>query len=385
VRVSIVGAGVSGLFSSYALIKKGIAVDLYEKEAIVGKKLLIAGKSGLNITSDYPKADYPKMYFENSEVFKELLMEFSADDTRAWLRELGFESFVGSSYKVFPKEFKAANLLSKLKKTLLASELFSLKPNSTLVDFDDDFLYFEKEKISYDRAIFALGGATWSDTGSDGKWLSAFERRSIEVIRFSPSNCGFKTKTSTEERIPLKNIAITFKEHTVKGEAMLYNKAIEGGAIYHLSSYIRDEVEQNDYAQVTIDFLPMKNADELIEQLSVNTKNSWANTIRKNIKLEPKLFKIIKKTLSKNEFFNPKVLVETIKNFKLDLSDLNELDKAISSAGGISFNELDRAFRLRKYQKIHICGEMIDWEAPTGGFLIQGCLAIANRVCTELK
>jgi predicted flavoprotein YhiN len=129
----------------------------------------------------------------------------------------------------------------------------------------------------------------------------------------------------------------------------------------------------------------MKNADELIEQLSANTKNSWANTIRKNIKLDPKLFKIIKNTLSKDEFFNPKKLVETIKNFKLDLNDLNDLDKAISSAGGVSFSELDRAFRLKKYKKIHICGEMIDWEAPTGGFLIQGSLAIANRICTELK
>ena len=384
-RVSIVGAGVSGLFLSYVLIKKGIAVDLYEKESTVGKKLLVAGKSGLNITSDYPKADYPKMFFENWRIFKELLEDFSSDDTRAWLEELGFESFVGSSHKVFPKEFKAANLLSKLKKNLLASELFNLKTNSTLIDFDDDFLYFEKERLSYDRAILALGGATWANTGSDGKWLKAFKKRSIDVARFRPSNCGFKTKINSEDRIPLKNIIITFKNYRVKGEAMLCNYAIEGGAIYHLSSYIRDEIDQRGCAQVTIDFLPMKNVDQLIEQLSVNTKNSWANIVRKNIKIDPKLFKIIKNTLSKDEFFTPKVLVETIKNFKLNLTDLNELDKAISSAGGVSFNELDRAFRLKKYEKIHICGEMIDWEAPTGGFLIQGCLAIANRICKEFK
>lgn len=385
--MKIVGAGVSGLFCAYQLIKNGFEVELYEKENSFGKKFLLAGKSGLNVTSNYPKSKFHNMYFENADIFKSLIQEFSVDDTIAWMNELGFECFEGSSFKVFPKEFKSAKILKKIKDFLEASEKFTSFTNHKLIDFDENYLFFENKKIFYKKAIFAFGGASWKTTGSDGVWLSLFKNKSINVTDFDVSNCGFKTSLRLDKRLPLKNIAVTFKDKSLKGEALLCDGSIEGGVIYSLSSFIRESLKQKPVADIFIDFMPNISIEDLHCKLEQReSKKSWSSHLKKNISLDQCILKIITNSLSKEDYFDSKKLVLAIKNFKLSLSQTEDMDKAISVKGGVCFDEVKEDFSLKKFPEIFVAGEMLDWEAPTGGFLIQGCYSISFRiVCSLIK
>lgn len=385
-KVIIVGGGVSGLFCAYQLIKENISVELYEKESTLGKKFLVAGKSGLNITSDYPMEKIHHMYFKNEELFQNLLQDFSPHDTKLWLKELGVKTFTGSSFKVFPNEFKGADLLKRIKDFLFKSKRFELFLNSKLIDFDQQKIYFENKTIEYDKAIFAFGGASWQTTGSDGKWLKTFENKKIKVSSFTPSNCGLKTKLEVQERLPLKNIAIAFEDKKMKGEALLYNKGIEGGVIYHLSSYIRDSFYLNKESKIGIDFFPDLNLEDLIKKLQKRShKKSWSNYLKGMLKIDPRLFELIKGSLSKEDYFDPTKLSEAFKEFNVKIVGIDKIDKAISTDGGVHLSELNEDFSLKSFRNIHLCGEMLDWEAPTGGFLFQGCFAIGYRIVSQIK
>lgn len=384
-KVSIVGGGVSGLFCAYHLVKNQIEVELFEKESSLAKKFLVAGKSGLNITSSSPKELFHNMYFEHSDLFKDLLCDFNADDTINWLKELGHECFVGSSYKVFPKEFKAAKILKDIKDFLQSSNLFELHLLSEFTNLDDQYLIFKDKKIKYEKAIFCLGGASWSKTGSDGKWIDTFKSLKIKCNDFKPSNCSFKTKIKLDDRLPLKNISMSFKDITLKGESLLFNEAIEGGVLYHLSSYIRDEITSNSVATIHIDFKPGVTRERIVDQLqNKKSKTSWSNHIKKVLKLDKDILNFITNTLTKDEYFDVETLANSIKSFSLDLELSNDIDLAISTGGGVSFDSLNSDFSLVSNENVYVCGEMIDWEAPTGGFLIQGCYSIGHRIVQSL-
>ncbi len=385
-NVSIVGAGVSGIFCAYHLVKSGVTVNLFEKETSIAKKFLIAGKSGLNITSSYPMSDFHNMYFENAHLFKRLIADYNPADTIKWLEELGFETFEGSSHKVFPKEFKAAKILKKIKDFLLSSNFCFIHTGKELIDFDNEFLFFkDNSKYTFDYSIFALGGGSWSKTGSSGEWLKIFDDKLIRHREFLPSNCGFKTNININMRLPLKNIALSFGEKTLKGEALLFNNGIEGGVIYHFSSLLRTALSNETAITISIDFKPSMSLDQLIEKLMKRrSKDSWSKHIKKMLNLDKDIMNLIKSTLSKDEYFNVITLGQKIKSFEISLSMNTEMDKAISTAGGVKFSEVSTSFRLLKYPNIYISGEMLDWEAPTGGFLIQGCYSISYRILRDI-
>jgi predicted flavoprotein YhiN len=230
-----------------------------------------------------------------------------------------------------------------------------------------------------------LGGGSWKKTGSDGLWLNTLGANKVLVKELKPSNCGFRTTISLDDRIPLKNISMSFKGITLKGESLIYNHAIEGGVIYHLSSYIRDEIALNSVATVIIDFKPGVTRDKIIELLkNKKSKTSWSNHVNKVLKLDKELLSFITKTLTKNEYFNIEVLTDAVKSFSLNLELSEDIDLAISTGGGVSFDSLNRDFSLLNNECVYIGGEMIDWEAPTGGFLIQGCYSIGHRIVQDI-
>lgn len=389
-KITIVGGGPSGLFCAYQLLKRGYEVDLYDQMSGLGKKFLIAGDGGLNLTHSEDIEKFSGRYGKDEEYFKKLLEDFSPQDLRSWCEELEVKTFVGTSGRVFPEKLKAAEILLNWQKVLKSYPGFNLFLKHRLINVSKDkILTFEAEKeikVLAEKIIFALGGASWEKTGSDGKWKDFFEALGIKVAPFLPMNCGFERPwsgvfVSKVNRTPLKNVTIKLKDQEVRGEVMLTPYGIEGGGIYALSNLIRDYINDQGKCFINLDLKPDFKKDIIIAKIKARKKkDSLSNHLRKSLKLDKAAIVLLRELTDPSKFEDPEYLADQIKNLRLELYSVRPISEAISTSGGVSFTGLSEDLEVISISGMYVVGEMLDWEAPTGGYLLQGCFSTAWRV-----
>jgi uncharacterized flavoprotein (TIGR03862 family) len=396
--VIIIGAGPAGLFSAYQLIKQGIQVALYDHQGGVGKKFLVAGHGGLNLTHSEDLETFTTRYGKDRERFEKYIHEFTPQDLRNWCQELGVETFIGTSGRVFPKKLKSAEILFLWLEKLKSSPLFTLhlKHKLIAIDFKKDLLTFQNQiqenvEVSGDHFILALGGSSWKKTGSDGQWVDQLIQQGIQCIPFEPMNCGFEKGWSPffvkkMDRFPLKNIALHFKGLSLLGEMMITPYGVEGTSIYALSRELREEITRHKKALLHLDLKPEWEVEKVIQVLQ-NRKNqiSLSHHITKGLKLQKGIYTLLKELLPENAFDDEKLLASHIKKLPLTLTGTRPLDEAISTSGGVSWSELTPDLQLKKFPKFFAIGEMLDFDAPTGGYLLQAAFSTAYWAAKKIS
>lgn len=396
--VHIVGAGVAGLFCADQLIKSGYKVTLYDHESGPGKKFLVAGNGGLNLTHSEELDNFVSRYGVHADFFRQALEKFSPSDLRKWCHEMGVETFIGTSGRVFPTKLKAAEILLTLRKRLEECENFTFKLKTKFLSFklEDSQKILQFEGVDgifeqpVERVIFALGGGSWAKTGSDGKWLDSFANIDLVVKELLPMNCGFSKSWSHHlsnkvERIPLKNTTIKFKEIAFKTEVMITDYGIEGTGIYALSHLIRDEILEKGKAVVTFDLRPDLSRDKIEEKLeSKRPKESVANFFRKAFGVSNEILLLLREFVSADKINCPIELTKVMKSMELELTGVRPIDEAISTSGGVSFDQLSDHLEHQSIPGLFFVGEMLDFEAPTGGYLIQAAISTAYLACQKI-
>ncbi len=366
----------------------GAHVTVYDRMPSVGRKFLMAGRGGLNLTHSEPIAKFLTRYGEAEPHLRAAIGSFSPDDLRAWSGQLGQPTFVGSSGRVFPKSFKASPLLRAwLRRLSEAGVEFRLRHRWSGWDGND--LTFETGEgsvvVKADATVLALGGASWPKLGSDGGWADMLKTRGISISPLRPANCGFTVAWSDVFRDkfagqPLKNIALSFSKHSARGEAMIARDGIEGGAVYAMSAALREEILANGEATLRIALLPDIASDKLgVRLAAARGKQTFSNFLRKASALSPAAIGLLQEAAIASDHklaqMTPDELAAFINAMPIKLTGIAPLARAISTAGGIPFAELDKNFMLRKLPGVFIAGEMLDWDAPTGGYLLQASFA----------
>ncbi len=395
-KITIVGGGPSGLFCAYLLLKSGHAIDLYDSSSGLGKKFLIAGNGGLNLTHSEELTSFTTRYGKNEYLFKSLINDFSPSDLRQWCLDLGVETFIGSSGRIFPREMSAGKVLVNWTRELKSHDSFNLFLKHRLVGLDSDKrLIFENEgkevSVMGDTIIFALGGASWKKTGSDGIWKSTVESIGVRVDEFLPMNCGLERAWSeyfkeNNNHTFLKHVEVSFKERKSKGDITLTSYGLEGGAIYALSHFVRDEVLKNGKASISLDLRPALSTEAIKRKLGTRPKKmSLSNHLRKALNFDSYTFTLLKELLEAEDFNDSNLLAKKIKNLEIEVNGFRPLDEAISTSGGVCFSQLSEGMELKAIPGLYFCGEMLDFDAPTGGYLLQGCFSTAWRVAEAIK
>jgi uncharacterized flavoprotein (TIGR03862 family) len=381
----VVGGGPAGLMAAEVLARAGVAVTVYDRMPSAGRKLLMAGRGGLNLTHSEDLERFLTRYAEAEPHLRALIASFAPADLRAWCEGLGQETFVGSSGRVFPKAFKASPLLRAWLQRLEGLGVrLALRHRWQGWDEDGQLIFTDAAgqpaTTKPDATILALGGASWPRLGSDGSWTDLLARRGIAVAPLRPANMGFTLSWSEVVRSrfagePLKRIALTFEDTTVRGEAVVTADGIEGGAVYALSARLRDAIEREGSATLHLDLRPDLTQENLAKRLAAPRKGQSASTfLRKSAGLNPVGIALLREA-SPALPVEPDSLAALIKAVPLSLTGTQPLDRAISSAGGIPFDEVDGHLMLRRMPGVFVAGEMLDWEAPTGGYLLQATFA----------
>jgi uncharacterized flavoprotein (TIGR03862 family) len=385
-NIVIIGAGPAGLMAADVLSVAGMNVDVYEAKPSVGRKFLMAGKGGLNITHSEPMDDFIHRY-DKADWLRPIIHAFDPDAIRKWMASLEVDSFVGTSGRVFPTEMKAAPLLRRW--------LSSLKKRGVRVhcrhywegfsnEGDLCFISDEGEKtVASDATILALGGGSWTSLGSDGVWTAILADKGVKIAPLLPSNCGFKATWSHYMQAylgtPLKNIS-GWAENDVgeksisSSEAVLTTYGIEGGLVYALSRPLREEVIAHGSATLYLDLLPHISEGSLISRLTPSGKQSTDNIWRK-AGLDGVKAALIREVLPKDKWHNPLSVAACVKKYPITLTGMQPIDEAISTAGGVMRDALTDDLMLRALPNVFCAGEMLDWDAPTGGYLLTACFA----------
>lgn len=389
---AVIGGGPAGLIAAETLAaaRAGLEVVVFDHMPTLGRKFLMAGRGGLNLTHSEPLTRFLARYREAAPMLSAAIEAFPPDALRAWCESLGQPVFVGTSGRVFPEAMKASPLLRAWRARLVSLGVrFSLRQR--WIGWDESgALRFEGtggavSTVRPAATILALGGASWPRLGSDGGWADILRARGIAVAPLRPANCGFTVAWSEHLRTrfagtPLKRIALSFGGETVRGEAMITARGIEGGAVYALAAPIRDTLAVGREAVVHIDLRPDLSPAESARRLSVpRRKQSLASFLRKTLGLAPAAIALLHETKGTGLPAEPEALARRIKSVPLRLSAPFPIERAISSAGGIAFAELDEWLMLRRLPGMFAAGEMLDWEAPTGGYLLQACFATGIR------
>ena len=394
-KIIIIGGGPAGLFCSFQLLKFGFEVDLYDQMPGVGAKFIIAGKGGLNLTHSEEIDIFCTRYGKDQKLFKELLEEFSPTSLRAWSEELGVKTFIGTSGRVFPENVSAAQMLSIWLNLLKSNTKFNLFLNHQLINISKEKMLTFKTKnkttqVQASKIIVALGGASYQKTGSNGKWKDIFEKLGIETKPFLPMNCGFerpwsKYFISNVDRRPLKNISVKIENSEVKGEVMLTPYGIEGGAIYAISNVIRNHILKKGKAIITLDLRPDLKIEIIQKKLKTRRhKDSLGNYLRKTLNLDKYIHTLIRELSDSTKLENSEYLASQIKGLDIELFSTRPLSEAISTSGGVCFSSLTDNLEVREIPGLYVAGEMLDFEAPTGGYLLQGCFTTAWRIIKSL-
>ncbi len=377
--VLVIGGGPAGMRAAEVASAAGARVILCDAQSAVGKKFLVAGRGGLNLTHSEPAENFPQRYGAEEERWRDLLAEFSPDDLRAWADQLGTGTYVGTSGRVFPRGQKAAILLRAWVQRLRAAGVrMEMELRLTAVgEGRAEFVRGEQPVAFTARSlVLALGGASWPETGSDGTWPQLLEPRGIAIAPWAPANCGWEVDwpdgfLTIAEGLPLKNLTVSAGDEHVSGELLITRYGIEGGAVYRLGPVLRAQAEP----QILIDLKPQLTAEALTIRLTSGAPLAdWPRTL----KLSPAATALLR-AFAPDDLHDVAGLVRRVKAFPLRLRTPRPIAEAISSAGGIQWSELDAQLMLRKLPGVFVAGEMIDWEAPTGGYLLQGCFSTGTR------
>jgi uncharacterized flavoprotein (TIGR03862 family) len=383
--VVIIGGGPAGLMAAEVLIGHGVKVDVYDSMPSLGRKFLMAGRGGLNLTHSEPFEQFVSRYGNRREIIEPMLKSFGPNELREWASGLGVETFVGTSGRVFPKEMKSSPLLRAwLKRLDEAGVSFHLR-HKWLGWNADKSLKFEtpegEKTIHADAVILALGGGSWAKLGSDGAWVKWLSQAGVKVEALKPSNCGFDVAWSSHfrerfEGQPLKSVVLSFGSFHHQGEFIVTKEGVQGSLVYAASALIRDEIEAKGKAVVMLDMSPDRSHEWLVQKLSKpRGSRSMASHLEKTVGLKGVKVGLLHEFMPKEDFANVEKLAAFIKGMPIPLIAPRPLDEAISSAGGVTFESLDKNLMIRNLPGIFCAGEMLDWEAPTGGYLLTACLA----------
>lgn len=392
--VIIVGAGPAGLFAAYQLLSAGLRVHLYDHMSGAGKKFLVAGHGGLNLTHSESLDKMAARYGKNKKIFHHLLSDFGPLDLRNFCQLLEVETFIGSSGRVFPTKMKAGEMLIKWMKLLNSFENFTFFNHSQLIKIENQQITIKTEdqelQLQFSHLILSLGGSSWKKTGSTGLWTSLFHKKSVKIIPFRPMNCGFEINWSNYfkslfDTAPIKNIRINFNDAHSTGEIMLTQYGIEGGGIYEVSREIAKAINQCRAPRLQIDLKPDLAIADIIARLNKERgKNSLSNHIRKTLNLDKMKINLLREFLSKEEFNNMAILAKTIKVLEIPIHGFRPIDEAISTSGGLCMSNFKNNLEFKEIPKVYAIGEMLDWDACTGGFLLQGCFSTAHRAAQSI-
>lgn len=385
--IAIIGGGPAGLMAAEILSHHNVKIDVYEAMPSLGRKFLMAGKSGLNLTHSEDYSLFVTRYGNKQHEIEKYLADFKPNDLLAFTKELNVTTFVGSSGRVFPVEMKASPMLRAwIQRLKTRGVTFHLRHR--LRDFEDQQWLFDTPagiiKIKPDATILALGGVSWPKLGANGDWVSWLTQAGIIVKPFTPANCGFYVNWSTHfsEKFhgqPIKTVVLSFKNFKQQGEFVITKKGIEGSLIYSASAKLRDELTSTGQASLTLDLAPDISMEKLTKQLARPRGSASLSThIRKTTGIHGVKLGLLYEFIPKETFADPDKLANAIKALSIPLVSPTPLETAISSAGGVSFEELDDHLMLRKMPGVFCAGEMLDWEAPTGGYLLTACFALGR-------
>lgn len=373
-KILIVGGGPAGLMAADFASRSGVEVTLADSMPTFGRKFLMAGKSGLNLTMHEDNVTFQTRIIDNNTTIEKALEEFGPIEVIEWANSLGIKTFVGSTGRVFPTEMKASPLLRNWISRL--DELGVSRQNRwKLKSISNKVATFETPQgllnKSADGIVLALGGASWPKLGSNGDWKSLFDPAELES--FQASNCSFIVKWSIKMSKyfgqPLKSIKLSAGSQSSRGEIIISQKGIEGGGIYSLSAQLKKGED------LILDLLPDWDNDKILKLLTIPWgKSSSSNILRKRLKLEP-IKQAILREFAMDVFKEPALLTKSIKSLKIPLNGTGPIQTAISTSGGVKMSSIDENFMLRGRPGVFCAGEMLDWDAPTGGYLITTCLA----------
>jgi uncharacterized flavoprotein (TIGR03862 family) len=384
---AVIGAGPAGLMAAEVLAQAGHEVDVFDAMSSAGRKFLLAGKGGLNLTHSEPLDTFLTRYGSSRPRLEPLLREFGPQASRDWAATLGVQTFVGTSGRVFPADLKAAPLLRAWLHRLRAAGVRLHMRHRWLGWTVDGALRFgtpEGEREVAARAVvLALGGASWRRLGSDGAWVPLLQQRAVEVAPLLPSNCGFDVRggwsgyfASRFAGQPFKSVAIRFNDFHRQGEFVATATGVEGSLIYAASALLRDEIALHGSATFELDLLPARGAQQVLQEAAhPRGSRSLASHLKSRLGLGGIKLALLHELAPKDDLLQAGKLAAAIKALPVTVAAARPIDEAISTAGGVRFDSLDGHLMLREAPGIFCAGEMLDWEAPTGGYLLTACLA----------
>ena len=391
---AVIGGGPGGLMAAEVLARAGASVTVYEHMPSMGRKFLIAGRGGLNITHSEPLEQFMTRYGDKQDALAQSVSAFPPEAIQAWCEGLSQKTFVGSSGRVFPLGFRATELLRSWLVDLETLGV-SLQTSRRWLGWDQAtgaLLVAADEKNSDlippqqlfpDITIMSLGGGSWQRTGSDGRWVPKFEEIGIVVHKLRPANSGFLVDWTAEfitkfEGMPVKNVSVQARGNPVRGEMMISAEGIEGGCVYAVGRELRAACDAQGNTVMLIDLRPDLSVEQVEQRLSTaKPKESSSTLLRRTIGLPPVAIGLLREVTKNVLPRQASDMAGLIKSLPLQVLATEELDRAISTAGGVAFEELDDRFMLRRLPGVFVAGEMIDWEAPTGGYLLQATLSTA--------
>jgi uncharacterized flavoprotein (TIGR03862 family) len=386
-RAAVIGAGPAGLMAAEVLSQAGCEVHVYDAMPSAGRKFLLAGKGGLNLTHSEPFDTFVTRYGARLAQLEPMLREFGPRALREWAHGLRVETFVGTSGRVFPTDMKAAPLLRSWLHRLRAAGVQFHMRHRFLGWASDGALRFAAQQgeqdVRVEATVLALGGASWSRLGSDGAWVPLLESRGIAVAPLLPSNCGFDVRGGWSSYFasrfagqPFKSVAIRFGPFHRQGEFVATATGVEGSLIYAASALLRDEIALQGTATLELDLLPAYSMQHVLAQAAhPRGSRSLASHLKSRLGLAGIKLALLHELLPKPDLHEPAKLAAAIKALPLTVTAARPIDEAISTAGGVRFDALDERLMLRAAPGVFCAGEMLDWEAPTGGYLLTACMA----------
>lgn len=381
----VVGGGPSGLMAAEALLEAGHAVELYDALPSVGRKFLVAGKGGLNLTHSEGLSGFVSRYAARSDSVAPWLESFSPNAMRAWAKALGVETFIGTSGRVFPLEMKAAPLLRAWLHRLRAQGLRIHVRHRWIGWNSESQPIFEHpdglKVVEASAMVLALGGASWPHLGSDGAWQAWLRDAGVDVAPLVPSNCGFEVPWTAHLRerfagAPIKSVALSFDGVSRQGEFVVSDYGVEGSLIYAFSARVRDAIAASGSATFLLDLVPNHDAERVLgEVLRPRGARSWSTHLKSRLGIDGVKSALLHEALAKDAWGNARRVAATIKALPITVRSTRPIAEAISSAGGVRLEALDSQLMLRNRRSVFCAGEMLDWEAPTGGYLLQATMA----------